>query len=271
MRVGDFTDRHNYPDPDAPVAEPHRASVLGEFGGFGLMMTGHLWSLQNWGYVMLADEKELAEKYLGASKHVWRLRNHGSLSAAIYTQVTDVETECNGLQTYDRAVSKISASSLQGINHLNALKPPQKIISTNALYGSAEWKYTITTPESHWNETDFDSIAWRTGVGGFATSRTPGIFLNTVWDTADIWLRREFTLNLEDVAKLKLQLFHDEDVEVYLNGVLAYQHGGFIMDYEDVEILPTALMALHSGANTLAVHCHQTGGGQGIDVGIIVP
>jgi hypothetical protein len=70
---------------------------------------------------------------------------------------------------------------------------------------------------------------------------------------------------------LELQLFHDEDAEIYLNGVLAVKLSGFITDYNDVAISKMARAALHPGRNIIAVHCHQTSGGQGIDVGIIIP
>jgi hypothetical protein len=108
-------------------------------------------------------------------------------------------------------------------------------------------------------------------VGGFGTAGTPGIFLNTTWQTDDIWLRREFTVTAEDVSRIKFQLFHDEDVEVYLNGVLAVKLPGFITDYDEFEISKEAIAALHPGDNAIAVHCHQTTGGQGVDVGIVVP
>jgi hypothetical protein len=78
-------------------------------------------------------------------------------------------------------------------------------------------------------------------------------------------------LKTEDLSGIKLQIFHDEDVEVYLNGVLAVKLSGFITDYDDFEISKAAATVLQPGRNTIAVHCHQTTGGQGIDVGILVP
>ena len=93
--------------------------------------------------------------------------------------------------------------------------------------------------------------------------------MRTEWRTDDIWLQRRFRL---DGEKLKLPLFqmhHDEDVEVYLNGVLAARLPGFTTDYEEYDIDPAAAATLKPGENTLAVHCHQTVGGQYIDVGLI--
>ena len=62
---------------------------------------------------------------------------------------------------------------------------------------------------------------------------------------------------------------HDEDVEVYINGVLAGKAGGFITEYEEMPMTPEGRAALKPGKNVLAVHCHQTTGGQYVDVGII--
>jgi hypothetical protein len=78
-------------------------------------------------------------------------------------------------------------------------------------------------------------------------------------------------LKAEDLSGIKLQIFHDEDAEVYLNGMLAAKLPSFITDYDDFEISKEATTALQPGRNTIAVHCHQTSGGQGIDVGILAP
>jgi hypothetical protein len=199
------------------------------------------------------------------------LHNLGGLSAAIYTQTADVETECNGLQTYDRAVAKIDANILRAANTGKFYKPPKKIILADALYGRSSWRYTTEKPADNWYEPEFDASAWKEGVGGFGTAGTPGIFLNTTWNTDDIWMRRAFTVTAEDISRIKFQIFHDEDVEIYLNGVLAAKLSGYITDYDEFEISREALATLHSGDNAIAVHCHQTTGGQGVDVGIIVP
>lgn len=271
MRAGDLIDMHNYPGPNTPSPEPHRAAVLGEFGGLGLIVKDHVWTSRHWGYVMLSDGGELASRYAQALKQVWRLHNLRGLSAAIYTQTSDVETECNGLQTYDRAVAKIEPAILLAANRGGTFQLPKKIILPDALFGRTDWKYTAEKPDDGWYKSGFDASAWKEGAGGFGTVGTPGIFLNTIWTTSDIWLRREFTLETEDLSGMELQVFHDEDAEIYLNGVLAVKIAGFTTDYDDFEISKEAKAALHAGNNTIAVHCHQTTGGQGIDVGILVP
>jgi hypothetical protein len=182
-----------------------------------------------------------------------------------------VETECNGLQTYDRAVAKIAPDILWAANRTELPDMPKDIILADALFGRVNWSYTIEQPADDWYQVKFDASAWKTGAGGFGSAGTPGIVVNTAWDSSDIWLRRDFTLGPEDPAQLKLQIFHDEDVEVYLDGVRAVELPGYITDYDEFDLLPAAVAALHQGENTIAVHCHQTSGGQGIDVGIVVP
>jgi len=271
MRVGDLIDMHNYPGPDAPAPEPHRASVLGETGGLGLIVKDHVWSTRSWGYVMMPDANELASRYVRALKQVWELQKLRGLSAAVYTQTADVETECNGLLTYDRAVEKIAPATLLAANHGAASGPPMKVILADALFGRANWKYTMEKPADDWAKPNFDAASWKEGAGGFGTTGTPGGYPNTTWDTSDIWLRRDFSLGMEDMAGLKLQIFHDEGAEIYLNGVLAAKLDGFVTDYVEVDISKEAAMALKAGHNAIAVHCHQTSGGQGIDVGILSP
>ncbi|HNW59412.1 MAG TPA: glycoside hydrolase family 2 TIM barrel-domain containing protein [bacterium] len=104
--VGDVVDWHRYPGPDAPQPEAKRAAVLGEFGGLGLPTAGHMWAEKNWGYQKMADREDLHRRYEELWKKVWELQEKPGLSAAVYTQTTDVETEANGLMTYDRAVIK---------------------------------------------------------------------------------------------------------------------------------------------------------------------
>ena len=272
MHAGDLADMHNYPGPDAPSPDLHRAAVLGEYGGLGLVIPDHTWSpIHSWGYVMLTNSQDLDTRYTTMLKNVWRLHVLRGLNAAVYTQTADVETECNGLQTYDRAVAKIPPSVLSAANHGGFWGSPEKVILADALFGRTMWKYTTDTPADDWFKPGFGIPGWKEGVAGFGTAGTPGIVINSDWDTSDIWLRRDFSISAEDIPEAMLQVFHDEDVEVYLNGVLALKLPGFIIDYDEFAISKDARAALHPGVNTIAVHCHQTTGGQGIDVGIFAP
>lgn len=135
--------------------------------------------------------------------------------------------------------------------------------------GAAVWKYTVEKPATGWETVAFDDSNWSTGQAGFGTQGTPAVAVKTVWSTDDIWLRRQIKLPKTDYQNAVLTLFHDEDVEVYFNGVLAASEPGYITNYEHLDISPEAKKLLIPGATiTVAVHCHQTTGGQGIDVGI---
>lgn len=271
MRVGDLVDMHNYPGPDCPDLDPRRAAVLGEFGGLGLVIPGHTWSTNYWGYVMLTNQDDLAERYTRMLKQVWRLHALRGLNAAVYTQTADVETECNGLQTYDRAVAKIPPAALLAANRGGFWGKTINVTLADGLFGHAAWKYTTDRPPDDWFKPAFDAARWKEGIGGFGSVGTPGLSMNTSWTSSDIWLRRDFDLKAENIPGLELQVFHDEDVEVYLNGVLALKLPGYITDYDEFPISNEAAARLHPGENSIAVHCHQTVGGQGVDVGIVTP
>jgi Glycosyl hydrolases family 2, sugar binding domain/Glycosyl hydrolases family 2, TIM barrel domain/Glycosyl hydrolases family 2 len=115
--LGDIHDIHAYPGPAAPKAEAERAAVLGEFGGLGLPIEGHLWTSgsKNWGYRKYNTRDELTAAYLKLASKLEPLVE-SRLSAAIYTQTTDVETEVNGLVTYDREIIKMDPDKVYEAN-----------------------------------------------------------------------------------------------------------------------------------------------------------
>jgi hypothetical protein len=132
------------------------------------------------------------------------------------------------------------------------------------------WDYTTGKPPSNWMTPQFDASTWARGAASFGTEGTPGAAVHTRWDTGDIWLRRAVKLPDDRFSNLQFYVYHDEDAEIYVDGVLASTDAGYTTDYVPVEISPAALKHLRPGATvTLAVHCHQTTGGQNIDVGIV--
>jgi len=218
---------------------------------------------------MLPDGKALEGWYYHLLQEIWAQKDHRGLSAAIYTQTTDVETECNGLLTYDRRIVKIPADRLAAMNRGELYQEPMQVILTNAVFGVPVWKYTFDRPPALWNVMGFDDSNWNAGPGGFGTAFTRGARVHTKWDSSDIWLRRSFVLGDEDLRNAKFFLHHDKSVEVYLNGVPALATEGYLVDYALFDIAPEALAALHRGTNCIAVHCNQTSGGQFVDVGIV--
>jgi len=268
-RVGDVIDLHSYPDPLTPATESSRASVLGEFGGLGLAVEGHKWSDRTWGYQGVENMETLTERYCAMIDKVWSLQKSSGLAAAVYTQLTDVETECNGFLTYDREVLKVDVDR---VHEVNSRHPPMEagaMLVPNAQSGLFFWRYTIARPSDGWMLPDFDASDWKQAPGGFGTRETPGAHVNTEWNSIDIWLRREFTLRAPIPRKLSLIIHHDEDAEVYLNGVLAARLSGFTVGYKVIELTEEAQAALRPGTNWIAIHCHQTRGGQYIDAGLL--
>jgi len=114
--AGDVSDIHRYPGPDMPPLEEKRASVLGEFGGLGLPIRGHVWQDEgNWGYRNFDDTKAFEARYVDLFRALYPLADKG-LAAAIYTQTSDCEVEVNGLMTYDRAVIKLDPARFAPVN-----------------------------------------------------------------------------------------------------------------------------------------------------------
>ena len=114
---GDILDLHHYPDPNMFLYDPRRATVLGEYGGIGLVVEGNTWvnDKKNWGYVKFNTSDEVTNEYIKYGKHLLELIRKG-FSAAVYTQTTDVEGEINGLMTYDRKVIKMNEAKVREIN-----------------------------------------------------------------------------------------------------------------------------------------------------------
>ena len=142
------------------------------------------------------------------------------------------------------------------------------------------WHYTTTAPqggiagvdggEGAWIQPGFDDSEWQQGFGPFASDGTPSIKVGTAWTTGDIWMRRTFTMPTADSSKLHLLVYHDEDAQIYIDGILADSEPSYDNNYETVDLSLAAQQRLTPGKTiTLAVHCHQTTGGQGIDVGLV--
>ena len=123
-QCGDMLDLHNYPAPNLYLYDATRPTVLGEYGGIGLVEKEHLWMPdRNWGYVQFNSSKEATDEYVKYANILLDLIPKG-FSGAVYTQTTDVEIEVNGLITYDRKVIKLDEARIREINQkiCNSLK-----------------------------------------------------------------------------------------------------------------------------------------------------
>ncbi len=114
--VGDILDNHHYPYPAFRMWDKNMINVLGEYGGIGFPVQGHLWQAdKNWGYVQYKSGDEVLAEYADFAEQLKQLIKQGC-SAAVYTQTTDVEIEVNGLMTYDRKVIKMDENKLRAVN-----------------------------------------------------------------------------------------------------------------------------------------------------------
>lgn len=264
---GDMHDMHAYPGPGMFPVSDDRGSVLGEFGGLGLVVRGHLWQEdRNWGYRSFESNEELTKAYAQLVERLRPLIGRG-LCAAVYTQTTDVEVEVNGLMTYDRKITKMDLDALRKINQRVYLPPPiERTIVPTSQDTAQAWRYTLADPGEGWTAGGFDDSHWETGKGGFGSEGTPGAVIGTPWSSSDIWIRRE--VGLEGVrGPVYLRMHHDENAEAYINGKKVVETTGWTTGY--TEFGPIGADVLRVGANTIAVHCHQTSGGQFIDVGLV--
>ncbi len=267
--VGDVVDVHVYPGPGMPRTEPVRAAVLGEFGGLGLPLEGHTWlPKNNWGYRTFTDTIALRAAYAGLLDQLRLLEAQG-LAAAVYTQTTDVEVEVNGLMTYDRAIVKQDpAQASAEAARLFGPMPTVRAVVPTSEDAPHLWHFTTAAPNDAWAQPAFNDTSWTLGDAGFGTKDTPGAVVRTTWDTSDIWMRRTFDLASASLSNPHWNVNHDEDADLYLNGVLVAHLTGYSSGYVRLPFDSAAVAALHAGTNTLAVHVHQTKGGQYADVGI---
>jgi hypothetical protein len=269
--VGDVYDNHSYPAPGDPSSAT-QAAVDGEFGGIGLLVPGHLWnpSQASVGYIDAGTSANIAPTYDSFMNDLIKYKP-GGLNAAIYTQITDTENECDGLLNYDRspksdpiplAISNEKAITGQ-LNATTILPTSQK--------QSRVWQYTTNTntASTNWYATNFNASSWSSAPAPFGQG-DPGVV--TSWTTDDIWIRQWFylgSLTPTELGELNFDVYHDEACQIYINGVLAATATGYTTSYVMLPVNPAGQAALmQNTTNLIAIHCDQTTGGQEIDAGI---
>ncbi|HEV7279235.1 MAG TPA: glycoside hydrolase family 2 TIM barrel-domain containing protein [Pirellulaceae bacterium] len=266
---GDLIDMHRYPGPGMFDEPENRASVLGEFGGLGLPVPGHLWVEQNnWGYRTYKTPQELEENYRRVIGDLRPLIANG-LAAAVYTQTTDVEIEVNGLLTYDRAVVKLPENIRE--LHQTLYEAPPKIseVLPTSEKEPRTWSYSFDEAAPQGWQTH-DAGSWKQGPGGFGTEGTPNSVVRTTWDGPQIRVRQEFELSEVPAGRVAVRMFHDEDAVAYLNGKKILSVADYTDGYRTFSTSIPAKDVLKQGKNVLAIECKQTQGGQFIDAGILV-
>ena len=284
--AADTIDMHLYRGPGMHPVNSRRVSFLGEFGGLGHSVDGHLWNpkANNWGYGGMGDtstREGLEKTYLGLLGRLAGLARMG-LAGAVYTQTTDVEGELNGYLTYDRKVLKFDAAVLSKAHakvyaaaRRSATVPHGKIRSVVYSPACAEWAWTTGDAPDGWTAPSFDDSSWARGKAGFGNANIvkdhgDTAKVATTWSTPVIRLRRVFQSDgAKGFAAVTLNMFHDEDVVVWLNGERLFCAKGYNSAYEpfpvDAELFSRLLRV---GANTLAVEVRQTVGGQYFDLSL---
>jgi hypothetical protein len=248
--------------------------MVSEFGGIGWATEG------GWGYGI--GPNGLDQFYNRYGGLVAGLLDNPNLFGFCYTQLTDVEQEHNGLYYYDRR-PKFDLQRLHDFTARPAAyeitgptagePPPIKSREWHVLVGGAadgelakSYRFTITPPAGDWTNAAFDDSAWATGLAPFGHA-LPGV--RTSWTNDDIWLRQNFDCESGNIAAASLVIFHDEDTEVYVNGKLIWKESGYTTAYEAAGVTKPLKEALRKGRNIVAIHTHQTVGGQFIDLALL--
>jgi hypothetical protein len=249
--------------------------MVSEFGGIGWATAG------GWGYG--DGPKSLEAFYDRYGGLVTALLDNSNLFGFCYTQLTDVEQEHNGLYYYDRRPK----FDLQRLHDLTARPAAYEITGPTTakpftaterqwkvLVGAAAdgelakpYRFTTTAPAGDWTSAEVDDSGWSSGLAPFGHA-LPGV--RTSWTNDDIWLRQSFGSQSAAIQAASLVIFHDEDTEVYVNGQLIWKRGGYTAAYEAFGVTAALQKALRKGPNLLAVHTHQTVGGQFIDLALLV-
>ena len=127
-------------------------------------------------------------------------------------------------------------------------------------------KYTEEQPADNWNEPDFNDSTWKIAAAPFGMDRAN---VNTVWDSRNIWVRREFEVTDVNIDNLFLKIDHDDDVEAFLNGKNIFSEKGATGKYRLIDLKDAIKNNWKDGKNVLALHCVNTGGAAFLDAGIV--
>ncbi len=277
---GDVIDRHHYQSPAAVKPDDKRIGVCGEFGGLGYVIPGHVWvpeQTESSVYVTCVDQKDYEKQYLALWKQAFADDMKMGTSAWVYTEITDIEKEVNGLMTYDRKVIKANPELFAKAIGRREFPPEPTIamIVPTSEKQPQEWSYTFDRPADDWSKADADLSAWKKGAGafGFKEGQGGGVKMNTEWHSADIWIARDFELPTGKLKRPVLRAAYARDAEVYINGVKAVDlKRGYLLQYAIIPLTKESAALLKPGKNRIAIHSTKTPGqrpdNQFIDVGL---
>jgi hypothetical protein len=263
-----------YFNPAASQADRGVPFMISEIGGIGWATEG------GWSYG--AGPRTLDEFYARYKGTIDAMLDNPNLFGFCYTQLTDIEQEKNGLYFYDRK-PKFDAKKLHAITARQAAyergepMAPQPSVKTldakwRVLVGamqdgklSTPYKYVVEKPADDWMNEGLDDAAWKTGLAPFGN----GGGTRTEWKTADIYFRKTFEYDGGELTHGAVVIRHNDSTEIYVNGQKILGVTGS-KGYYMVAVTEELKKVLKKGANTIAVHSHEGGRGQWIDLAILV-
>lgn len=243
--VGDVLDAHQYPGPgmyEFSLANG-RSMVLGEFGGLGLVTKNHIWdpNKRNWGYKTYTKKQVLIDEYTELM-HNMKVMIPRGLSAAIYTQTTDVEGEVNGLLTYDREVIKIPVDLLQKLH-----RPLYEITGEKVSYINQKGEEDRAVLHT---ATKVSGSNWASNISDqFNQSKEPV----PVKKGGNIFAYQDVDISKMPTS-LGMKLYGSGDAKVYINGNLVWKEDKLRIKrhYDDIN-LSDGIKYLKQGKNRIAV------------------
>ncbi|MDP4130423.1 MAG: DUF4965 domain-containing protein [Bacteroidota bacterium] len=144
--------------------------------------------------------------------------------------------------------------------------PQYETILPSAEEKAYSLKYTEARPSGNWMNEEYNDRNWKTGEGAFGDDVT---FAKTKWVSPDLWTRRIFPGLNPEKGRLFLKIRHDDNVEVFLNGVNIYSLKGWTHKYLYIPVPDSLLKKAGSGDNILAIHVANTAGEQWLDAGLV--
>jgi hypothetical protein len=269
MGFADVVDVHTYPEPSVNAHNGRQAMVNGEFGGIGWLIPEHAWEPKGGGKVNVSTSDDLYHLYAELMGQVEVLKDKHGLSGTVYTQLTDTETEVNGLLCYDR-VPKVPIEKIRAANEFRLPSPRYKDILPLSQTVPQTWKYTFDEPgggPNAWSKARYDDTQWKEGPGGFG-AKDKCDHVGTDWPIkTDLWLRRRFQLGALTPDEINRTVFNLYCLglmgETYFNGVkFVMQHTanrliGSLHEHRPLTQEARRALVLN-GENVIAIHCAAT-------------
>lgn len=258
--VGHMFDAHQYPGPSMEPTSQNvgRAIVLGEFGGLGWPVKGHLWNEEkrNWGYRTYFDKDTYHNELSKVLNNLYPLLSRG-LSAAIYTQTSDVEGEVNGLITYDRKFQKITDKEMKKLTQplFESVRKANFIINDSEIEKSTLYISKLK-PNVGWNlHNPFDS-PFKSHQGPYDLNKGE-----------DVWAVNSFVVKSKD-DKMALKLLGQGDLKIYLNGEEIYNNRILTKRHYDEFNLVDYMHLLKPGKNVIGFELKDAEANSQFDFGL---